>query len=288
MEFQDFHKDFFKAAEGAYSRVTDRENYDSQITLTDQEAELVINYFGKDNIRIGNVKGDKDLAAKSFYLYPNFEEIKLNVVFPKSEKTELRLYISSRGGFKPKGGEIWFLYIDSQNRLVVGAMEESHWSSLGQTDHLDDIYLDEVEEFLTKPTTKLVDVEGKIIKREVASRTIYVRNPQIAVNRFILSNYRCEVNPDHNTFISQRSNMPYVEAHHFLPMKFQHLFSEPLDTVDNVISLCPNCHRAIHHAVTDHKYELIQNIYSKRSHLHQHFTLDYIAQFYNSLRIIAE
>jgi 5-methylcytosine-specific restriction enzyme A len=47
MRFRQFHNDFFDSIDGAYSLVTQREFYDSQITLTDAEAEMVINHFGK-------------------------------------------------------------------------------------------------------------------------------------------------------------------------------------------------------------------------------------------------
>ena len=71
MEFQLFHNKFFNAVDGSYSIVTPREEFDSQITLTDAEAEMVINYFGISNIQIGNVTSDKMKAKKKFFLYPN-------------------------------------------------------------------------------------------------------------------------------------------------------------------------------------------------------------------------
>jgi hypothetical protein len=44
----------FGTAERAYSTVTARENKDSQITLTDYEAELFVSNFGEENILTGN------------------------------------------------------------------------------------------------------------------------------------------------------------------------------------------------------------------------------------------
>jgi len=70
MEFKPFHLDYFSAKCGAYSRVTDRENYDSQITLTDIEAEIVINYFGQENITLGNVSKDSSKSLKKFFANP--------------------------------------------------------------------------------------------------------------------------------------------------------------------------------------------------------------------------
>ena len=105
MEFKSFHNDFFRAICGAYSRITSREYYDSQITLTDNEADIVINYFGYENINVGNVGSDKNKYLKKFLLYnaeyQEYNPIYLNLVFPKPAKPELRLYLAESRGYKP-------------------------------------------------------------------------------------------------------------------------------------------------------------------------------------------
>ena len=77
MKFQPFHNLFFNSKIGAFSRVTDREYHDSQITLTGLETEIVINYFNITNIQIGNVKSDPGKASKEFRHYNTNEVIKL-------------------------------------------------------------------------------------------------------------------------------------------------------------------------------------------------------------------
>lgn len=285
MNFQDFHNDFFGSVRGAYSRVTEREHYDSQITLTDVEAETVINHFGRENINIGNVASNPELSSKTFQLYPDLEQITLNLVFPKPDKPELRIYLSTRAGFKPIGNSIWFLYVTGTNEIVIGSMSEPEWRSLGQVDDEDENYQTEISTTLIETPNVDIDPNGRIVQREVGQRISYVRDPRLAAMRFDLSGYKCEIDSSHDTFITQRTNRQYVEAHHFIPMKYQHLFSDPLDNLNNIVSLCPNCHRGIHHAVSDHKYELIEGIYQKRPQLHT-YRIDEIAQFYNALRIV--
>jgi hypothetical protein len=46
----------FETGVGTYSVVTDREHKDTQITATDHEAALLIEFFGLENIQRGNVK----------------------------------------------------------------------------------------------------------------------------------------------------------------------------------------------------------------------------------------
>ncbi len=152
-------------------------------------------------------------------------------------------------------------------------------------DDEDENYQTEISTTLIETPNVDIDPNGRIVQREVGQRISYVRDPRLAAMRFDLSGYKCEIDSSHDTFITQRTNRQYVEAHHFIPMKYQHLFSDPLDNLNNIVSLCPNCHRGIHHAVSDHKYELIEGIYQKRPQLHT-YRIDEIAQFYNALRIV--
>lgn len=284
MEFQTFHKEFFNATNGSFSIVTERENYDSQITLTDVETELIIRHFGAKSIHVGNVADSPEMARKPFLLYPSMITVFLNLVFPKPLKSELRLYISTRAGFKPPAGQIWFLYESQTNELVIGSMDEAVWASLGQIDEIDESYQAQIENTLSVTSAVDVDPKGQIKTSLTGERRIFVRDPRIAVLRFNRANYTCEINPDHNTFLAERTRRPYMEAHHYIPMCFQHLFDYPLDNVDNVTSLCPTCHRGIHHAVTNTKLELISDLYRKRPELQGRYSLEYIAQFYNALR----
>lgn len=284
MEFTTFHKDYFKATTGAYSRVTNRENFDSQITLTDIEAEIVIKHFGNENINLGNVRSDKIKSLKTFLLYPDFRPISLNLVFPKTPKTELRLYISSRGGFKPQANEIWFLYENENHELIIGALPENIWGNLGQEDIIDSDYQNTIEETLSISPNISISPKGKIIKTVRNTQIIYVRDPRLAIMRFNATKYTCEIDPSHKTFISESTKLPFMEAHHFIPMKFQPHFKTPLDNFNNIVSLCPNCHRGIHHAITDYKYDLITNLYKKRLEI-QTYGLDDIAQYYNCIKI---
>ncbi|MCC6761238.1 MAG: HNH endonuclease [Chitinophagaceae bacterium] len=281
MQFTHFHNQFFNSLEGSFSLVTPREFDDSQITLTDFETELVLRYFGPDNILIGNTKSNPEKAKKKFFLYPDYTEITLNLLFPKLGKKELRLYLSTGAGFKPAAGLIWFLYLDHEGKLVIGSMNETEWFALGQVDDLDEDYQNSIanEALIRKGEISLPTPQ--IRKIQIGQKLEFQRNPLIAAYRLKVSDFKCEINPEHSTFIAEKTKLPFMEAHHFIPIKYQNLFTEyPLDNVDNIICLCPNCHRAFHHAEINHKYDLVRNIYYKRESLIE-FSLDYIADFYN-------
>jgi predicted HNH restriction endonuclease len=228
----------FGTTQGAYSIVTDREHYDSQVTLTDYEAELLISHFGKDNLHVGNVKSNKALSAKVFRLYPSGEKILLNVIFPKPHKTELRLYLSAKAGFKPSGGDVWFIFSKGHD-IWIGALSEPEWRdevSEFKQDDSDEVYQNFVNE---SNTIRIATLKG---------RDIYARDRNVALKRMKLSGFACEYDPKHKLFISRFSANPYLEAHHLIPMGLQKEFKKSLDTIHNVFCLCPHCHRAVHYA----------------------------------------
>ena len=259
MKFGTIQKRKFGTSNGAYSRVTERENYDSQITLADYEAELVVSHFGKPNIYIGNVGSNREMSAKQLRLFPDGQEIYLNIVYPKPNKTELRLYISSRAGFKPDAGEIWYIF-KKDNDLWIGAMPESQWrneSSEIKQDEFDDDYQQTVNESDIIRITRL---------RE---RDIYARDRNIALKRLDLSEFTCEYDSTHNLFSSRFSRKPYLEVHHLILMGLQSEFSKSLDTMNNVFCLCPYCHRAVHHAEESLAREILSKLADKRPILNE-------------------
>lgn len=130
MEFQEVHKLFFDCERGTFSEVTERENFDSQITLDKDEKKLFVDFFGSSNILHGNRATNPKLASKKFLLYPEMNSLDLNLLFPKHDKPELRLYISKDHGFKPEGGNIWFSYINRSSQLVIGTLPAEKWNSI--------------------------------------------------------------------------------------------------------------------------------------------------------------
>lgn len=259
----------FGSLNGAYSVVTPRENQDSQITLTDEEANLVTSYFS-GNIQLGNVRDNPEKAKKSFKLYPQGTEINLNLVYPKPERPELRLYIGTRAGFKPDGGEIWFVFVKN-NDLWIGAMPESDWRAQHKIllyDEGEDKYQDSLQELDEIKITRLKE------------RDVYSRDRWLAIARLNLANYRCEVDQTHNLFISRATKKPYLEAHHLIPMSLQNVFDIRLDTTENIYCLCPHCHRAIHLAEKETTKVIIDNLVSKRAEV-LHLTNQSIGDIYS-------
>jgi len=255
MKFGRLQRDSFRTDQGAYSIVTLREHIDSQITLTDYEADLVVSFFGPENLHIGNVQTDRIRAAKTFKLYPSGKEIKLNIVYPKPEKTELRLYLSERAGFKPVGGHIWFLFI-REGGIWIGEMDEAVWRK-----QADKIKMDESDDLYQE----VVNEETDPIKiATLKERDMFQRDRNIALQRLKLSNYQCEYDSKHHLFLSRFTRTPYLEVHHLIPLGMQREFTDSLDNIHNVFCLCPTCHRAVHHATESHAQQILSSLAQKR------------------------
>ena len=86
----------------------------------------------------------------------------------------------------------------------------------------------------------------------------YSRNPGVAKGRLEEIGYKCEVDPNHITFTSRATKKPYIEAHHLVPVGRQGDFPNAnLDVPENILALCPLCHRKFHHAVREPQFELV-------------------------------
>jgi 5-methylcytosine-specific restriction protein A len=60
------------------------------------------------------------------------------------------------------------------------------------------------------------------------------------------SGFSCFVDASHDTFITD-DGLPYMEAHHLIPFKYQKDFEYSLQVQANVVCLCPKCHRELHY-----------------------------------------
>ena len=91
----------------------------------------------------------------------------------------------------------------------------------------------------------------------------YKTNARIAKTALHLANYTCEINPEHITFISKLGK-PYMEAHHLIPMAYQKDFSINIDRIENIVSICPICHSAIHLGDVSTRLGLLKKLFDER------------------------
>jgi len=91
---------------------------------------------------------------------------------------------------------------------------------------------------------------------------VYRINPDKSRRAIIESNYLCEANEEHKSFIRKNSTYQYTEAHHLIPRKFQNDFQHSLDVTANIVSLCSNCHNQLHYG--ENIEDILKVLYYKR------------------------
>lgn len=87
--------------------------------------------------------------------------------------------------------------------------------------------------------------------------------------------YMCEIDNNHKTFFDKEGK-PYFEAHHIIPLNQQNNYKFELDTLDNLICLCPNCHKAIHYG----DYKIKQGIIKRIANIKPIATYDELINIY--------
>ncbi len=108
---------------------------------------------------------------------------------------------------------------------------------------------------------------GKILRpkpKKYGGVEKYSTNPRRARNALDKANFKCESDPSHVTFINKKSNKQYMEAHHLIPMSQQDSFVYDIDVPENILCLCPTCHRKIHLAQDEDKKEILFELFNKR------------------------
>jgi hypothetical protein len=112
----------------------------------------------------------------------------------------------------------------------------------------------------------------------------YHSNPRRSKNSLIAASFKCEFDNKHTTFINKKTKRQYMEAHHLLPMSAQKSFEYDIDIPENILCLCPNCHRKIHLAENIARREILTKAYNKRKNklVNRGINIDFnkLANFY--------
>lgn len=158
------------------------------------------------------------------------------------------------------------ILIDDLRSLIGVYKELKGYVGLNILDIENELSEDEYQENIQEGT--IVDLHTGPIKRKEkvkgSATNRWPRNKDIAYTALHNADFKCEFNSEHKTFISNKTRKQFVEAHHLIPMQYQDEFDESLDIPENIISLCPICHRAFHNAQKEVKTELIKHFFNLR------------------------
>lgn len=105
----------------------------------------------------------------------------------------------------------------------------------------DSSFDDQVNDLVKKGLVKKAKGNPNPDQREVLSY-LYQRDPRVAAYALLVAKGICADCNNPGPFTSKRTNMKYLEVHHIKQLK-----DGGGDTIDNVVALCPNCHRKRHY-----------------------------------------
>lgn len=128
-----------------------------------------------------------------------------------------------------------------------------------------------IEKAISKKKRNKIGIADNLIKKvDVPERRLlkgqyrHVRDPAMAAQAVLSANFKCELGDEHKTFTASSKKLPYIEAHHLVPMEQQDSFTYSLDVPANIVALCPFCHKLLHHAVLSEKREFLIDLLRRR------------------------
>jgi len=201
----------------------------------------------------------------SYFLY-NFQDFGINLIDPPN-------YVPS---VSP---------VAEHKEIIKSEHEEDEENDENYNDKIDNINESNVNVDVAVGAHNVPPVNAE--KQEVSKK--YKRNPLLGKIAVHNSYYSCEKDPLHETFISAKTNKNFMEAHHLVPVKFQkqiwRKYGINVDCVENIVSLCPNCHRAFHNGTNEVKKHMIETVYARLipryKSINFNISLDEILKLYN-------
>lgn len=101
---------------------------------------------------------------------------------------------------------------------------------------------EEIQNSANKPICIVNGNQGKIIAKD----------SRISKAALVEAKYTCLINPAHKTFMTKQK-ITYMEGHHLIPCTvsnsefFNRIFKKNIDCIENIVCICPNCHREVHY-----------------------------------------
>lgn len=146
-------------------------------------------------------------------------------------------------------------------KIIVSSFIDEEENESDYIDKVDSIDEKNINEDVCADAYKVEPVAVTKFDKKRRFRT----NPLLGKIAIKKSYYQCEKDFQHKTFISKKTNKSYMEAHHLIPVCFQkdmwEKYQVNIDCVENLVSLCPTCHKAFHFGSNQVKSEMIDYMY---------------------------
>lgn len=180
-----------------------------------------------------------------------------------SDKTKTKSYKATIRGTLEKNSSDSEAYDGRTDTFYMyGQKGDGEWGLRSFDDTL-------IKEKHTEYVTKKAEDFNQNVKhpadKQIVTLEQYKRDLNEEKNKKEKVGYVCEIDKTHETFLSEDGNQ-YVEVHHLIPLHHQDKFKDAsIDIEENMICLCPNCHRMLHHQEISSRKQILKDIYIDRN-----------------------
>lgn len=234
--------------------------------ITSKEARLKFKYLYKDYTIVDlmdqkNLASNQDIIDQTIrnIMVSNYYKTKNNILFYRSDNKPFT-YTLKEEGYKLASQVDDLL---AQHKVLDNIEEK-------KADSLDNLFISKGIGYYTEEELKEIHEKNKSFNFYDAYDVSYHKSgriptdPKIKSTRFYQTGFKCEVDHKHITFPTN-SYPNYMEGHHLVPISTQRNFSTiNLDCIENMVSLCPNCHNQIHYGTREAKLEVFNKIINSR------------------------
>lgn len=124
----------------------------------------------------------------------------------------------------------------------------------------------QVQQCTTNDTKSATSVPN-YVNRE--SGVMVAKNVSVSKTALNNANFQCAVDSSHRTFMTPKGTL-YMEGHHLIPCTYTNSqyfwtkFHRNIDCLENIVCLCPTCHRQIHFGSEADKRAVLTDLYNKK------------------------
>jgi len=192
-------------------------------------------------------------------LVSNYERRNNRELFIRTESTPYRYRLTEKGFELAQEAEAKIEMTKIEEEMIEDQATTESRLELAKGLH---IYTDE-ELALINEKNKSFDLYDEIGDVE-HWKGRYPQDMKLKTTCLAKAHFLCEVDSNHLTFPTPY--MPnFVVGHHLVPLGIQKNFpSVKLDCIQNLVSLCPNCHAKIHYGTREEKKQVFDFIVKKR------------------------
>ncbi len=194
-----------------------------------------INYDFPNTQRKGSHDQNEIKALKNCFE----AQIPLFVISKASNKSLRNVHIGLISSFDETNAKVFIKFV-GQDKLFPKANESINESEVEYKVNFESDVNKSLNDSPEKRRSRLSSSSKtpRVVYRLVKD---YSRDPDVVAEALYRANGRCEKCQAKAPFTKRSNGQPYLEVHHIIPLS-----QGGLDSLSNVISLCPNCHREVH------------------------------------------